>query len=214
MVTVTLKELRARARGYADMEKDEGDDAFVSDELLDGHIKDALQELLSISADAYGEALSIQTTVLTVVDQELYPRPSDCFRVTSFEYDNLPMDRYNSTSIEELKISGEQDPHWNEEFLGVRIYPPFKIDNIPLRLWYIQKFPDLTDEDQLLTMVDHGDTFVAARAAMPLKDKEEADYSFVRGKASEAEGRIQLEGWARRPRKLVRRRRTARGRRG
>jgi hypothetical protein len=191
MVKVTLGTLRARAREYADMRKTDfvQDDAFS----LDGHINDALQELLSITAEAYGSGVAIPTPILTVADQELYPLPVDCFRVVYLKYETSHLPRYDTGN------SRCSCPRWAQEALGVRISPPFKTANLSLQLGYIPTFPVLADPLTEVTLVPQGDSYVAARAAMALLAKEESDYSFVAAQMQTFEERIRFEGWQQKP---------------
>lgn len=204
MPAVTLATLRARAREYADMRQP----GFVQDDAfgLDGHINDALQELLSIAAEAFGGGLAIQTPINSVADQEQYDLPADLFKVVTLEYHDRPLEKYSLDQVGMIRSEPCACPRYMTEAgnTKLRIFPAIQ-EVVPLRLWYIPSYPILSEGGTTsVTLPPHGDSYVAARAAMSLLAKEESDFSYPMGQMQAFEQRIRDAAWQQRPPQRVR----------
>lgn len=208
MLTVTLDALRTRARRYADQERAGlSSDDFVSDEELAAHINDAALQLLAVIAEEYGAAAAVSADLSSVVGQELYALPTDLFEVLSIDFKGQPIFKFGAYEA----ADDCSCPRWQiEAGPKVRFLPASRRAGDTFRVWYIQSYPTLAAANDALTLWPHGDTYIAATAAMAMLGKEESDFQFPLGLRQQAEQAIRDNGRRIRPKMSVIRRRNHR----
>lgn len=188
MSTITLAELRLRARDRANQENS----TFVSDALYNSYINYAISDLRDIITSKVGEDYfaTVQTNTL-VANQETIPLPADFykllwvemmidgpsnnptyFKLNRFEVSEMPAVPYGLTSpCLTLKYRLRANNLW--------LTPVSNTGGQTIRIWYTPLPQTLTSDLDTLDGMNGWDEYVVLLAARKALVKEEQDVSDI-----------------------------------
>jgi len=185
-MSITLLELRTRARQMADMEASE----FVTDSELNNYINFAAAELHDILVSTYGSEYFLEsTTGNTVTGQQAYDLPSDFYKLRGADaklngqdFVNLRPFNFNERNRYEdfgsWTLMGIANVRYRIMGSSIR-FTPTPDANIEYRIWYIPKATQLVDDTDTLDDINQYSDFVVLTAAMKMLVKEESDVSLL-----------------------------------
>lgn len=180
MATITLLNLRTRARDRANMENS----TFVSDSIFNSYINYAVSELRDIIASKVGEDYfaSSQSTLLTS-GQETVALPADFYKllwveilISGVSYAQLKRFEVN----EQLSgVNPGADLKYRLRADNIWLMPPSATSGKTIRLWYAPLPTALSADGDTLKGYNGWDEYVVLLAARKALVKEEQDVSDI-----------------------------------
>lgn len=184
MSTITLANLRTRARDRANMENS----GFVSDSIFNTYINYAISNLRDIVASKVGEdyfATSSSSTLTT--GQETVALPTDFYKLLWVE---IQVDGTNYQKINRFEVSELPATPLGITFPWIALKYRLRADNLwitpspwaagkTLRMWYVPLATDLSADSDTLNGYNGWDEYVVLMAARKALVKEEQDVSDI-----------------------------------
>lgn len=202
-MSISLSDLRSRARERADME----DSQFVTDTELNYYINSSIAELHDILVQSYGEDYFIDSvTFQTVSGQESYSLSSiftnnDFYKVRGVDAklngdDWFTLKPFNFNERNRFQHFGVWDylgiTNVRYRFLGsdLRLSPP--PDSITdVRIWYIPKSTELVNDSDTFDDINYYAEYVIVDAAIKMLTKEETDATVLINQKAALKRRIE-----------------------
>lgn len=180
-MTVTLLELRTKARQRADMESSQ----YVTPEELTGLINDSIAELHDLLVGSYGNDYYITTLQFqTVANQADYDLPADFYklkgvdaRLTASNWFSLRPFNFNERNRNEDYAWGFLNgPTVRYRMVGDKLrFSPAPDGIIDCRMWYIPLSVRLSADSDTLKDLNAYSEYVVIDAAIKMRVKEELD---------------------------------------
>lgn len=185
-MTVTLAELRNRAKQRADMERS----GLVSDSEWAVYINSSLAELHDILISAYSEDYKIsEYTFSTVQNQNSYDLPPDLYKLRGADLklrndEWFTLKRFNFNERNRFTQDGLWEiyglPFVRYRLVGNKIlFSPTPDRASEIRLWYHPKAETLVNETDSYDDVNSFSEYVVVDAAIKALVKEESDVSVL-----------------------------------
>lgn len=185
-MSITLLELRTRARQMADME----DSEFVTDSELNNYINFAAAELHDILVSTYGSEYFLESTTATTTNgQQAYDLPTNFYKlrgvdakINSQDWINIRPFNFNERNRYEdfgaWTLMGISNVRYRIMGNSIR-FTPTPDNNIEYRLWYVPKATVLSDDSDTLDDINQYSDFVIITAAMKMRAKEESEVTLL-----------------------------------
>lgn len=180
-MTITLEELRTKARQRADLETSQ----YVTDEELNGLINDSIAELHDLLVGSYGNDYYIETyTFNTVANQADYTLPADFYKLkgvdaklTASNWFSLRPFNFNERNRNEDYAWGFLNgPTVRYRMVGENLrFSPVPDGVIQCRMWYIPLAEKLVADTDVLKDLNAYSEYVVIDAAIKMRVKEELD---------------------------------------
>lgn len=185
-MTVTLAELRTRAKQRADMERSN----FVSDSEWNTYINSSLAELHDLLISAYSEDYQIsEYTFTTVANQSSYDLPADLYKLRGADLklqndEYYTLKRFNFNERNRFTQDGLWEiyglPFVRYRLVGSKImFSPVPDRSTEIKLWYHPKAPTLALDTDSYDDVNSFAEYVVVDAAIKALNKEESDVSVL-----------------------------------
>lgn len=185
-MSVTLAELKERARNRADMTNSN----FISDEELVYYINSSIAELHDILIQAYGNDYYIETSEFTTVaNQDDYDLPADFYKMRGVDAqingDNFStLRQFNFNERNRYDAFGVWDingiPAIRYRLIGDKIrFTPQPDKTVNVKLWYIPVATKLVNDTDTLNDINQFAEYVVVDAAIKMMAKEESDVSVL-----------------------------------
>lgn len=193
MATVTLSELRTRARTRANMENSE----FVSDTELNQFINDSLAELDDLLIASFGNDYRVSSTspANTVAGTTSYALPSAFYKLLGVDVRSSSGDRW--TSLRPFNFN-ERNRDTDDTLQALRYRlsgSNFILSQDPgvisYRLWYIPVLTPLTVDGSTYTDTQNFAEYAVVDAAIKCMEKEESDTTDLRNDKAALKRRIE-----------------------
>jgi hypothetical protein len=183
--TVTLSELRQRARDLADMQTSNQAQAFVTDAELDRTLNRALKQLYQKLIIARGdEYYAKSTTFPTVANQATYSVPSDFMALLTLNVTDgtrvIFTPKFNFKQWHELKylenLSSNDLSFYRYRLVGpnIEIRPAPKLTTHTFTLYYLPAFTPLVNAADTFDGVNGWEDWACYTAAIDMLTKEES----------------------------------------
>ncbi len=186
-MSITLLELRTRARRRADMENSQ----FITDPELTDYINSSIAELHDILIQAYDSdyAIAEAPPITTVSGQDQYDLPTDFYKVKGVDakidnnnYSTLQNFNFNernrSNSFTIWNVAGL--PHIQYRVLGNKIkFSPIPDKAVEIKLWYIPLATKLVADGDILDDINQFAEYVIVDTAIKMLTKEESDVTVL-----------------------------------
>lgn len=200
MASITLEELRLRARQRADMENSK----FVKDSELTSYINNSIAELHDILSEAYGSEYFVQETDATalVEGQAKYDLPDDFYELKGVD---VQLDGQEWVTVTPFAFN-ERNRNQNSAFSGWSLaglcniryrlvgnkiqFSPAPDTAANYRLWYVPVAERLVNNDDTLQDFNAYSEYVIVDAAIKCMQKEESDVSVLMAQKAALEKRI------------------------
>lgn len=183
MASVTLTELKARARSRADMPTP----AFVTDAELTYWINEGNQRLHGKLVEAYGEEyVESQAVLTTIAGQSDYALPAGFFKLYGIDLPIAgrtrtlrPYTRGERNIYRDTRFSNVSPPRYSVVGSNLRLAPtpPSATGTI----WYAPEATVLVNGADTINYPNGWEKYVVAYAAMQMLAKEESDVSVMAG---------------------------------
>lgn len=183
-MTVTLAQLKTRARNRADMTNSQ----FVDESELTDYINASIAELHDVLIQAYGSDYYIdETTFQTTVNQAKYDLPTNFYKlrgvdakVNGTRYLTLEQFNFNERNLFEdfgiWDLNGAATIRYR--LLGSQImFTPVPDRSVEIRMFYIPNAQVLVDDADVLMDFNQYAEYVIVDAAIKMLAKEESDTS-------------------------------------
>ncbi len=182
MATVTLLQLRTRARQRADMEST----GFIQDSELNTYINASYAELYDLLVSKYGSDYFVAPayTFSTTANTETYSLPADFYKLLGVDC------KINSSNWKTLKrfefAERNLSQTWDvyaSEFLRYRVFgsnlllSPVPQGSLQMRAWYIPLPTALSADSDSFSGINGYEEYVVIDAAIKMLTKEESDTS-------------------------------------
>lgn len=197
MSTVTLAQLKTRARQRADMENS----GFIQDSELLSYINASIAELYDLLVSKYGEDYFVASpyTITTTTNQDTYALPADLYKLLGVD---LQLDTTNNwVSLKRFNFAERNIPQiWDVKFVDFIRYRLFganiKFSPVPqaaqtLRLWYIPLPTALALDADTLNGFNGYEEYVVIDVAIKMLNKEESDPSVLMAEKAAMKLRIE-----------------------
>lgn len=185
-MTVTLAQMKTRARERSDMESSD----FVSEDELTGYVNSSLAELYDLLVAAYGEDyfLADPFAIATVNGTSDYALPTDFYKLKGVDV------RINGSNWQSVRPFNFNERNRNQDIswglaggpdVRYRIMGSnLKLSPVPngiysLQLWYVPSAPVLDDDADTFNDVNGFAEYVIVDAAIKMLQKEESDVSVL-----------------------------------
>lgn len=202
-MSITLAQLRERARERADMEESQ----FVDDTELNYYINSSIAELHDILVQSYGEDYYVEeTTFTTTPGQESYDLSTifpdnDFYKLRGIDAqlngdDYFTLKPFNFNERNRFQHFGVWDylgiTNVRYRILGskLRLSPP-PDGNVTVRIWYIPKSTELVDDADVFDDINYFAEYVIVDAAIKMLNKEESDVSVLMAQKQDLKRRIE-----------------------
>lgn len=183
-MTVTLAQLKQRARNRADMDNS----LFVDDSEIVDYINASIAELHDLLIQAYGSDYYInETTFTTVVNQAQYDLPTDFYKLRGIDAKVngnrwLTLEQFNFNERNRFEDFGVWDLNGvatiRYRILGSKImFTPVPDRDVDVRLYYVPVAQVLVDDTDELTDFNQYAEYVITDVAIKMLAKEESDTS-------------------------------------
>jgi len=182
MTTVTLAQLRTRARQRADMENS----GFISDSELNTYINASYAELYDLLVSRYGDDYFVSSpySITTTVNVDTYSLPSDFYKLLGVDY---KLDSSNWASLRKFEFS-DRNLYQNGSVLYINVlryrilgsnlkFTPMPKGNEVLRAWYIPLPVALASDSDSFSGINGFEEYIVIDAAIKMLAKEESDTS-------------------------------------
>lgn len=182
MATVTLLELRTRARQRADMEAT----GFIQDSELNTYINASYAELYDLLVSKYGSDYFVAPahTFSTTANTETYALPTDFYKLLGVD---CKINSSNWQTLRRFEFSERNLPQtwdiYSTEFLRYRVFgsnllfSPIPTSALQMRAWYIPLPETLVLDADSFSGVNGYEEYVVIDAAIKMLTKEESDTS-------------------------------------
>lgn len=197
MSSVTLAQLKTRARQRADMENT----GFIQDSELVNYINASIAELYDLLVSKYGEDYFVASpyTITTTTNQDTYALPVDMYKLLGVD---LQLDTSNNwVSLKRFEFAERNIPQiWDIKFVDFIRYRLFgsnlKLSPVPqslqtLRLWYIPLPTALSNDTDVLNGFNGYEEYVIIDVAIKMLNKEESDPSALMAEKAAMKLRIE-----------------------
>lgn len=197
MGTVTLAQLKTRARERADMENS----GFISDSELVSYINASVAELYDLLVSKYGEDYFVASpySITTTNNQDTYALPSNLYKLLGVD---LQLDTSgNWVSLKRFEFAERNIPQiWDVKFVDFIRYRLFgsniKFSPVPqsaqsLRLWYIPLPTALANDSDTLDGFNGYEEYVVIDTAIKMLNKEESDSTLLMAEKAAMKLRIE-----------------------
>jgi hypothetical protein len=184
-MSVTLLELKNRARQRSDMESSE----FVSDTELVGYINSSLAELYDLLVAAYGEDYFIdEFDITTASNTAAYDLPDDFYKLKGVDAKINTSDWFTVRPFNFNERNRNQDVAWGltagpnirYRLLDAQIkFSPVPEGIYSVKLWYVPLAPILAADDDTFNDLNQYAEYVIIDAAIKMLIKEESDVSVL-----------------------------------
>lgn len=185
-MTVTLLELKTRARERSDMETSD----FVTDSELTGYINSSLAELYDLLVSAYGEDYFLADPFAITTSNNIsdYALPDDFYKLKGVDAKINGSDWYSVRPFNFNERNRNQDVTWGliggpnvrYRIMGSKIkLSPLPNGAYPLQLWYVPSAPVLAVDADEFNDVNGFSEYVIVDAAIKMLQKEESDVSVL-----------------------------------
>lgn len=185
MASITLLNLRTRARDRANMENS----AFVSDSIFNSYINYAISELRDIITSKAGEdyfATATSPTLLTS-EQETVALPADFYKLSWVE---VLVDGVNYVPLKRFEIAERPTSYFNLISPCGELKYRLRADNLwlqpiaatggkTIRMWYVPLPTALSADADTLNGYNGWDEYVVLQAARKALVKEEQDVTDI-----------------------------------
>lgn len=182
MATVTLAQLRTRARQRADMEST----GFVTDSELNTYINASYAELYDLMVSKYSEDYFVAPahTFTTTLNVDKYPLPADFYKLLGVDFQ---INSSNWISVKRFEFSERNLPQiweaYTPETIRYRVFgdnillSPVPAAGQSLRAWYIPLPETLSADSDSFSGINGFEEYVVIDAAIKMLTKEESDTS-------------------------------------
>ena len=180
MATVTLLQLRTRARERADMQST----GFITDSELNGYINSSYAELYDLLVSKYGEEYFVAPahSITTTSNVDTYALPADFYKLLGVD---LQLDSSQWKTLKRFEFSDRNTPRELELYSPERIryrifgsnllFSPVPAGNLSLRAWYIPLPTTLSLDADSFSGINGYEEYVVIDAAIKMLTKEESD---------------------------------------
>lgn len=197
-MTITLAQLRTRARQIADKENSQ----HVTDDELSSYVNMAIAELHDLLIGSYSSDYYISTSIFpTVANVANYALPNDFYKLrgvdaalTASEYASLRPFNFNERNRNDSFASWGlmTGPSIRYRMIGSNlVFSPPPDGTFSIRLWYIPQAVVLVADSDSLADLNQYSEYVVYDAAIRILTKEESDISALMAKKQEIVQRIQ-----------------------
>jgi hypothetical protein len=196
MATVTLLDLRTRARQRADMEST----GFISDSELNTYINSSYAELYDLLVSKFGSDYFVSSpyTFTTSANVDQYPLPSGFYKLlgVDFKISGTNWRTLKRFEFSDRNISGIWDVY-NTELIRYRLLgsnillSPVPTGACQLRAWYIPLPDVLANDTDSFSGLNGYEEYVIIDAAIKMLTKEESDTSALRADKAAMKKRIE-----------------------
>lgn len=197
-MSVTLAQLRTRARQRADMENS----TFVSDSELNFYINSSIAELHDLLVSAYGSDYFLSThSFSTVASTADYALPADFYKLAGIDaqYNGSdwvalrPFNFNERNRNQDLSVGTISGPDFRYRIMGSNI----KLAPVPnavhtIKVWYTPKATELSLDADTLNDLNQFAEYVIVDAAIKCLQKEESDVSVLMAQKAELRRRIEI----------------------
>lgn len=178
MATITLANLRTRARDRANMENS----TFVSDSIFDSYINYAISELRDIMASKVGEDYFATSSLSTVAPgQDTITLPADFYKLLWVE---AQVDTNHWVKLKRFEVSEQSGLSTGLGYVGSELMYRLRADTLwfsptgaasgrTIRLWYVPVNTVLVNGTDTLNGLNGWDEYVVITAARKALIKEE-----------------------------------------
>lgn len=182
MATVTLLELRTRARQRADMEAT----GFVKDPELNSYINASYAELYDLLVACFGSDYFVAPAhpFTTTPNTDKYALPTDFYKLLGVD---IKLDSINWRTVKRFEFSERNIPQiWDNSFYVSTRYrlngnniliSPVPTSQAECRAWYIPLPQKLTLDSDSFSGINGYEEYVIIDAAIKMLTKEESDTS-------------------------------------
>lgn len=197
MSSVTLAQLKTRARQRADMENS----GFIQNSELVSYINASVAELYDLLVSKYGEDYFVASpfSITTTANVDQYALPTDMYKLLGVD---LQLDTSNNwVSLKRFEFAERNIPQiWDIKFVDFIRYRLFggnlKLSPVPqanqkLRLWYIPLPTALVADSDTLDGFNGYDEYVVVDVAIKMLNKEESDPSALMAEKAALKLRIE-----------------------
>ena len=183
----TLSQLKTRCRERANMESNTG---FVPDSELINYINESGKELYDILVQKFTDDYFVsEYDFTTVASQADYSLPSDFYKLLGVDA-KLIGDNYYPIRKFVFRDRNKYDNAGTQTIAGVselryRIIgsnvtlSPAPTGGMSMKLWYVPKFTELSDDADVLVTDSTWDELIAIDVAIKMLTKEESDISVL-----------------------------------
>lgn len=202
MATVTLAQLRTRARQRADMENS----GFVSDSELNAYVNASYAELYDLLVSKFGEDYFVASphSITTTSNTEDYSLPGDFYKLLGVDF---KLDSRNWASLKRFEFTERNlfasgvNPYINifrYRILGNSLrLTPMPEANETLRVWYVPLPTTLSSDSDSFSGINGFEEYVVIDAAIKMLNKEESDPSALMAEKAAIKLRIEQMAEAR-----------------
>lgn len=202
-MSITLADLRSRARERADMKNSN----FVEDTELNYYINSSIAELHDILVQSYGQDYFLESTTFTTVGgQEEYNLSTiftnnDFYKVRGIDAklngdDFFTLKPFNFNERNRFQHFGVWDylgiTNVRYRLLGSKLkFSPAPDAAITVKIWYIPKHTELVNDTDILDDINFYAEYVIVDAAIKMLNKEESDVSVLMAQKADLKRRIE-----------------------
>ena len=203
-MSITLSELRLRARERADMV----DSQFVEQNELDFYINSSVAELHDILVQSYGEDYFVKKAVFNTVSQQdeyllsTIITDNDFYKLRGIDAktngdDYFTLQRFNFNERNRFQHSGAWDhlgiTNIRYRILGSKIlFSPVPDRDLEVRIWYVPEAAKLVNDADEFEDFNQYAEYVVVDAAIKMLQKEESDVTVLMAQKEELKRRIEV----------------------
>lgn len=180
MATVTLSELRTRARERADMEAT----GFIKDSELNTYINASYAELYDLLVSKYGSDYFVapEHSFTTTLNVDKYPLPADFYKLLGVDAQLTPSSwitlkrfEFSDRNISQMGDISSAEFTRYRVFGGNILLSPVPKAAQAMRAWYIPLPETLVGDSDSFSGVNGYEEYVVIDAAIKMLTKEESD---------------------------------------
>ena len=202
MATVTLLELRTRARQRSDMVNS----GFISDSELNAYVNASYAELYDLLVSKHGEDYFVnQYNFTTTTNNETYALPDDFYKLEGVD---LQLDTSNNwVSLKRFEFAERNIPQiWDIKFVDFIRYRVFgnniRFSPVPqshqsIRVWYVPLPDKLVKDTDSFSGINGFEEYIVIDVAIKMLTKEESDVSTLMAEKAAMKQRIEVMAEAR-----------------
>ena len=195
-MSMTLETLIDKARKRADMENTD----FVTDDEITDYINAGYRELYNLLVSKYDSDYFVADPYTITGDgsADSFDLPTDFFKLLGVDMQSngewvalrpfsfADRNKYSLASFVGSSVLTRYRVRGNSLWLT-----PTPANGAAFRLWYVPRFTELEESDDVMTGVNGWEEYVITHAAIEMKDKEESDVTILLAKKSSIKAEIE-----------------------